>query len=93
MRDLADDGSKTAMPQPFLHACKKGFVVTSLRVDDPVAVETRLGDRWGKKVGARDAPENLSLCSGSDASAEHCGGSTIDGFVAATRHLMQRSQR
>lgn len=80
------------MAQSFLHAGEHGLVVASFKIDHAVACQAGLGDGRSEKVRPRDAPQDLALGAGSEASAEGRSRRTIDSAVAAARYFMQRAE-
>ena len=55
-------------------------------------MESCLGDRWEKQIGARHAPQNLAARSGGDAGNEQRRGGSIDCPSPAAGDLVQRAE-
>jgi len=70
MGNLSNDGSKTAVSQSFLETGQQRLFIARLDMDQPVGGKPSLRKRWGKKVGARHAPEDLAACPRSNAGCE-----------------------
>lgn len=79
------------MPQTLFEASENRLVIASLDIDDPVRRQTGLGEGGGEEVGPRDAPEDFAAGPCRDPSGEEDSRRAVDGAVAATRHLMQRT--
>jgi len=90
---FGDNGTQTAVPDPFLETGEHRLLVAGFDVDNPLRTETRLSQGRGKEVLPCEAPEDLTFGARSYAGGEQCGGGAINRAVAASRNFMQRSQQ
>lgn len=77
------------MAKAFLHAGEDGLIVARFDIDDPVGNEAGLSQCRCKKIGAAQAPENLSGAAGGNACAEQRCRRPIDRSMSATSDLME----
>ncbi|MBB4215225.1 hypothetical protein FHT79_002394 [Rhizobium sp. BK212] len=87
--EFPNDRTQTSVGKTFLHAREYVLLLVAFDEYDPLRMKTRLRQRWHKKVGSREAPDDLSLrASRYSCSEEGCGG-TVHGSRAASREFMQ----
>lgn len=79
------------MTKTLLHTGEDRLVVVSFDIDDAIGLESCLREGRRKQVSFSDAPEHLSLCAGSNPSAEKSRRSAVDRAISATSDFVQRS--
>jgi hypothetical protein len=89
--ELADDGAKATIRKTLFHCCQDIFLLVSLCKDDTVWMKTSLGECGEKQIRTRQAPENLTLGTCSNAGNAKGRRRTIDGSRAAAGELVQRA--
>ncbi len=81
------------MPQPLLETGQHIDVRACLDIDRAACRQTDLFQGRGKYILAGNDPQHLATRAGRNPGAELSGRRTVQGIVAASCHLMQRTQR
>jgi hypothetical protein len=88
---LADDGTKAAVRQGFLHGGQNVFLLVTLDEDDAASLQARLRECREKQVGSRQTPDDLALRPGGDTCSKQGCGRSIDRTRPASGKLVDRS--
>ena len=86
---FSDHGSEAAERQALFHRCEDILLLVALTKDDPVRMQSGLGDRRKKQIGSGQAPENLARRSRGDPRDHQGGRRAVDRIRAAARELVQ----
>lgn len=88
---FGDDGAEAAVAQRFLKAGKDCLFVACLDIDHAIRRQAGLGQGGREQVRSSNAPEHHAARSGRNPGGEQRCRRTVNGAVAAARHLMQRA--
>lgn len=81
------------MPQTFLEARQRRFLVACFDIDHTIGLQTGLRQRRREQVRPRQAPKDFPLGTRGDSGGEQGSRGAVDCTIAASRHLVQSSQR
>ena len=80
------------MTQPLLKAEQHRLFVAPFRIDDPVGMKARAGERRGKKIAPAQTPKDRAFEVREHARGKEHGGRAMHRAEPAAGYLMQRAK-